>query len=45
LTTKHTHAQIEGIFARADQDGNAEIDFEEFMVCHTALTLLLCIFF
>ena len=25
-------AAIDGIFARADADGNAEIDFEEFMV-------------
>ena len=24
-------AAIDGIFARADADGNAEIDFEEFM--------------
>jgi hypothetical protein len=32
--------QIDGIFARADADGNAEIDFEEFMVCPASASLL-----
>ena len=32
-TRIHNCLQIDGIFARADKDGNTEIDFEEFMVC------------
>ena len=31
--------QIDGIFARADADGSAEIDFEEFMVSFATASL------